>query len=291
MGLNEFAGYGGVGITALLTGYVAARTGLRPEPFYVGIMYAIVGLGLSIFAVRDTSGFARGVPASSSPDRSVAHPGHAIDSSAAKRTMFGVCQAGLVNNLNDGISWGALPLLFAAHGLAVDDIGVIKAVYPLTWSLGQLGTGALADRIGRRPLIASGMILQAVALGLIAIGVPSAYFSGIAGAFLLGLGTAMVYPALLAAAADISPAATRATTLGWYRFWRDLGYPAGAMLAGIVSGFFGLVWAVFVSAALTFASGLVAASFMTPIHQRIGEANDDRDPRHLPYPARQDGRI
>ena len=262
MGLNEFAGYGGLGITALLTGYIAARTRLRPEPFYLGIVYALVGLGLSIVAARDTSGFLR--HATSVPMTGAATPlaAPALDPGSAKRTLFGVCQAGLVNNLNDGISWGVLPLLFAAHGLAVDRIGIIKAVYPLTWSLGQLGTGALADRAGRRPLIMWGMIVQALALGVIGFGVPSANASGITGATLLGLGTAMVYPALLATAADISPAAKRATTLGWYRFWRDLGYPAGALLAGVVSAAFGLVWAVYLASFLTLVSGVVAASSM-----------------------------
>ena len=203
--------------------------------------------------------------------------------------MFGVCQAGLVNNLNDGISWGVLPLLFAAHGLAVDDIGIIKAVYPLTWSLGQLGTGALADRAGRRPLIMWGMIVQALALGVIGFGVPSPYTSGVAGALLLGLGTAMVYPALLAVAADISPAERRATTLGWYRFWRDLGYPSGALLAGVVSAAFGLVWAIYLAGFLTFVSGVVAAVSMRAT--RFAEVTDDRHLRHVPRPARQDSGI
>jgi len=256
MGLNEFAGYGGLGLTALATGFIAARTGLRPQPFYLGIVYAIAGLGLSVFAVRNTA-----------PER-ISEPAGLVvpqarderrDFSAARRTMFGVCQAGLVNNLNDGISWAVLPLFFAAHGLAVDDIGIIKAVYPLTWSVSQLGTGALADRAGRRPLVAWGMTLQALALALIAAGRPSAYVSGVAGAVLLGLGTAMVYPALLASAADISPAATRATTLGWYRFWRDLGYPAGALIAAAVGGRFGFAPAIYVAGILTFGSGIVAA--------------------------------
>ncbi len=260
MGLNEFAGYGGLGVTAVLTGYIAARTGLRPQPFYLGIAYATAGLGLSLFAVRDTSHFRHsGSPAAADQ---ASQEGPAIDPRTAKRTMVGVCQAGLVNNLNDGISWGVLPLLFAAQGMRVSDIGIIKAAYPLMWSVCQLGTGTLADRVGRRPLIAWGMILQAIALVLIAIGLPSAYSSGVAGAVLLGVGTAMVYPALLAAAADISPLATRATTLGWYRFWRDLGYPVGALLAGIVSGLFGLASAVSIAAALTFASGLAAARLM-----------------------------
>jgi len=152
-------------------------------------VYAIAGLGLSIVAVRDTTGFLRhGTSSSTTP---AAISSHAVDPESAKRVMFGVCQAGLVNNLNDGVSWGVLPLLFAAHGLAVDDIGIIKAVYPLTWSLGQLGTGALADRAGRRPLIIWGMIVQALALGVIGLGVPSSYASGVAGAVFLGLGTAM----------------------------------------------------------------------------------------------------
>jgi MFS family permease len=184
-----------------------------------------------------------------------------------------------------------LPLLFAAHGLTVADIGIIKAVDPLTWSAGQLGTGALSDRIGRRPLIASGMVVQAIALALIASGQPSTYVSGVAGAVLLGLGTAMVYPALLAAAADTAMPATRATTLGWYRFWRDLGYPAGALLAGAVGGMFGLVWAVVVGAALTLASGLLAALLMKPRQAAIMEVNDDRHLRHVSRPARQDSAV
>ena len=189
--------------------------------------------------------------------------------------MFGVCQAGLVNNLNDGISWGVLPLLFAAHGLAVDDIGIIKAVYPLTWSLGQFGTGTLADRLGHRPLIVSGMVVQAIALGVIGFGAPSTYASGVAGAILLGLGTAMVYPALLAAAADISPTAKRATTLGWYRFWRDLGFPAGALLAGVVSAAFGLVWAVYLAGARTCGSGMLAAwSMASSGRRRVAGVNE-----------------
>src|SRR6266542_3883928 len=175
MGLNEFAGYGGLGVTALLTGYIAARTGLRPEPFYVGIAYGGLGLSLSAFLLQDTGVFLRDVTSSHPPSTSVPRNG-------TLRAMFGICQAGLVNNLNDGISWGVLPLLFAAHGLAVDDIGLIKAVYPITWSVGQLGTGALADHIGRRPLIIWGMIVQAGALSLIGLGIAQPYVTGVTGA-------------------------------------------------------------------------------------------------------------
>jgi MFS family permease len=270
MGLNEFAGYGGLGVTALLTGYIAARTGLRPEPFYIGIVYALAGLGLSILTVRDTTEFVRHATACSpAKDHS-----RASDADAGRRTMFGVCQAGLMNNLNDAVSWGVLPLLFAAHGLAVDDIGIIKAAYPLTWSIGQLATGPLVDRLGSRPLIMWGMIVQAIALGMIAAGIPSTYLSGTVGAILLGAGTAMVYPALLAAAAEISPPARRATTLGWYRFWRDLGYPAGALLAGVVGAQFGLVWTVYLAGLLTCTSGVAAAWSMVTATPETAVAPD-----------------
>src|SRR5262245_47017264 len=263
MGLNEFAGYGGLGITALLTGYIAAHAGLRPEPFYLGIVYAVLGLGLSLLAVRDTSGYVRETALAVTETTTARDVERVFVRSMAKRVMFGVSQAGLINNLNDGIAWGVLPLLFTEHGLGVEDIGIIKAVYPLTWSIGQLGTGALADRAGRRPLIFGGMTVQALGLGMIGLGMPSAYASGLIGAVVLGVGTAMVYPALLAAAADISSPAKRATTLGWYRFWRDLGYPAGALLAGVVSAMFGLASAVYLAALLTLGSGVLANLSMT----------------------------
>ena len=255
MGLNEFAGYGGLGVTALVTGFIAARTGLRPEPFYLGIAYVVLGLGLSIIAIRDTS-------PSRQASAATIDQSSTVDPVLFRRTMFGVSQAGLVNNLNDGVSWGVLPLLFAARGLAIEDIGIVKAIYPLTWSIAQLGTGALADRAGRSRLVMWGMVLQAVALSVIGLGIPTAYASGVVGAVALGLGTAMVYPALLAAAADIAPASKRATVLGWYRFWRDLGYPAGALLAGVVGTQFGLAPAVYLAAGLTFAAGIAAALSM-----------------------------
>jgi MFS family permease len=272
MGLNEFAGYGGLGVTALLTGFIAARAGLRPEPFYPGIAYAVLGLGLSIVAIRDTSQYRHQLEAEASNERVPTRRGPRF-----KGTMFAACQAGLVNNLNDAISWGVLPLFFAAHGVVIEDIGVIKAVYPLTWSVGQLLTGRLADRLGRRPLIVWGMIVQAVGLAVIALDFRSALVSGLTGALLLGVGTAMAYPALLALVADVSAPAQRATTLGWYRFWRDLGYPSGALLAGVVSAAFGFEWAIALAAVLTLVSGLVAAASigLTQIeaegpHARVG---------------------
>jgi MFS family permease len=267
MGLNECAGYGAVGLTALLTGYVAAHSALRPDPFYIGIAYAIVGLLLSMVAVRDTTpfvGLASTVSQSGDPRPEVS-PIH------RQRAVWATSQAGLVNNLNDGVSWGVLPLLFTAHGLDVESIGVIKAIYPLTWGLGQIGTGALADVAGRRPLIVWGMVLQAGALTLMAVGINQPFGSGIVGALVLGIGTAMVYPALLALVADVAPADRRATSLGWYRFWRDLGYAVGALVAGIVGNLFGLVWAVYAAAVLTFASGIVAG-ILLPRHRDIVRA-------------------
>jgi MFS family permease len=262
MGLNEFAGYVALGITALATGYIAARHGLRPEPFYPGIAYTVIGFVLSIWAVRDTRDHARLEQAS--------HAGHAVPKEVRRmswvfaettwqnRTLFGASQAGLINNLNDGMSWGVFPILFAAHSVSLEGIGLIKAVYPLTWGIGQLATGVLSDKIGRKPLIVAGMLLQALAHAVIGFGLDRAFLTGMLGSVLLGLGTAMVYPALLAAVGDAAQPLWRASALGVYRFWRDMGYAVGALMAGLVAGAFGLVWAVHVAGALTFASGILA---------------------------------
>jgi MFS family permease len=263
MGLNECAGYGAVGITALITGYVAAQSALRPDPFFIGIAYTIAGLALSIFAVRDTRPF---VGLEGNRPR-MPDSGPATARTYHRRTVWGASQAGLVNNLNDGVSWGVLPLLFTAHGVDVESIGLIKAVYPLTWGVVQIGTGALTDRFGRRSFIVGGMVLQSAALAAMAFGIDQPFTTGMIGAFALGIGTAMVYPALLALVADVAAPARRATSLGWYRFWRDLGYAVGALIAGIVANAFGLIWAVHVAAALTLASG-IAAHLLLPRSRR-----------------------
>ena len=267
MGLNEFAGYGMVGLTALLTGYIAAGSGLRPKPFYLGIAYAVAGLLLSIIFVRETSGHVlhevqrtegnRG-SASGNPEKATFAQVFAT-TTWRNRTLFGVCQAGLVNNLNDGMAWGILPLFFAAHGLAIAEIGVIKAVYPFVWAVGQLVTGPLSDRWGRKGLIVAGMWIQALAHPVIAFGAKfNVRVTGLAGAVLLGLGTAMVYPSLLAAVGDVAHPMWRARSLSVYRSWRDLGYALGAAIAGVVAGAFGLVWSIHVAGLLTFVSGIVA---------------------------------
>jgi MFS family permease len=264
MGLNEAAGYGAVGLTALATGYLAASYGLRPEPFYIGIAYAVLGLLLSVLLVQDTRANARLEAAlhSDIPQRPPSPKEVFAATSWRNKTLFSVCQAGLVNNLNDGMSWGVFPLLFVANGVSLENVGIIKAVYPVIWGAGQVITGPLADRIGRKPLIVYGMITQAVGHVVIGFGLAAPFATGLIGSVFLGIGTAMVYPALLAAVGDAAHPAWRATSVGVYRFWRDLGYAIGAQMAGVVAGLFGLVWSVHVAGLVTLASGLVAWRLM-----------------------------
>lgn len=259
MGLNEAAGYGAVGLTALLTGYLASRYGLRPQPFYIGILYTVAGLLLSVFVVRDTR---RHAQLESAQHRTVS-PAHRPDllwvfkeTSFRNRNLFAVSQAGLINNLNDGMSWGVFPLLFISAGVSLEGVGWIKAVYPVVWGLGQIITGPLADRIGRKPLIVWGMIIQALGHVVIGLEVFPPFASGISGSVLLGAGTAMVYPSLLAAVSDVAHPSWRASSLGVYRFWRDIGYAVGAVMSGIVANTLGLIWAVHVAGTITFLSGI-----------------------------------
>ncbi len=264
MGFNEFAGYLAVAASALATGWIAAVYGLRPQPFYLGVIFVVVGLALSVLVVRDTthhvsheSASEGGLPADGLPTpREVFWRTTLLD-----RNLSSVSQAGLVNNLNDGMAWGLFPLVFATAGLSLDTIGVLAAIYPATWGVAQLATGALSDRTGRKPLIVWGMWVQAAGLGAIAL---SGGFAGFTlGAVLLGLGTAMVYPTLLAAVGDVAHPTWRASAVGVYRLWRDLGYALGALLAGVTADAFGLDAAVWLIAALTCASGVVAAGRMT----------------------------
>jgi MFS family permease len=198
------------------------------------------------------------------------------ETSWRNRTLLGVSQAGLVNNLNDGMSWGVFPLLFAAHGVGLEGIGLIKAIYPLTWGVGQVVTGALADRIGRKPLIVAGMLVQAGGHAVIGFGLARPILAGMAGSVLLGAGTAMVYPALLAAVGDVAHPSWRASAMGVYRFWRDLGYAVGALMAGLVAGAFGLVWSVHAAGVLTFSSGLLAWGVMRETRQPSGASGPRR---------------
>ena len=267
MGLNEFAGYVAVAGAAFATGWIAARAGLRPQPFYLGVVFVAFGLGLSML-VRDTTPHA--ALESSGRDRTDAA---LAPRDVLWRTTFGdrnlssVSQAGLVNNLNDGMAWGLFPLFFAAAGMDLAQIGALAAVYPATWGIAQVATGALSDRIGRKWLIAAGMWIQAA--GIIVVSVSNEFSSFAAGGGLLGLGTAMVYPTLLAAVGDVAHPLWRASSVGVYRLWRDLGYAVGALLAGISADIFGLPGAMQVVSAITLASGLVVAVRMSETRRHV----------------------
>jgi MFS family permease len=266
MGLNEFAGYLAVALSALASGVIAERAGLRPEPFYLGIAFVAVGLGLSTLFVRETAGHARHEAAMGGPANGpIQHASHHrptlrdlfVRAAWRDRALFSACQAGLVNNLNDGLAWGLFPLFFAAAGLPLGRIGVLAFVYPATWGIAQLWTGAWSDRVGRKWLIASGMVLQGAAL--LAMVVVSGFVPWVISGIALGVGTAMVYPTLLAAIGDVAHPAWRGSAIGIYRLWRDLGYAVGALLAGAVADAFGMSWAIAAIGVTTLASGALVA--------------------------------
>jgi MFS family permease len=283
MGLNEAAGYLAVAVTAYLTGLIAAHAGLRPEPFFLGLAYAGLGLGLSALLVRETRGHAQlearltdadqttdtndapvRPPAAARPDQ--LSTSQVLVATSWREPALSACsQAGLVNNLNDGLAWGLLPLLFVRGGLPVAQVGLLAALYPAVWGLGQLLTGPLSDRLGRKPLITAGMLLQALALAGTAMA--GSFLPWAASAIVLGAGTAMVYPTLLAAISDVAHPSWRATAVGVYRLWRDAGFAVGALLAGLVADLAGLEAAVWMVAALTAASGLVVAGRMYETHR------------------------
>jgi MFS family permease len=258
MGLNEFAGYFAVAGAALATGYVASRWGLRPEPFYLGAGFVLLGLLISVFLVRETHHHAHheGELEHVETRQRISSQAEIFRrTSLTDRNLSSISQAGLVNNLNDGMAWGLFPLFFAAAGMSLTQIGWLAAIYPAVWGLGQLYTGALSDRIGRKVLIVWGMWVQAGGIVVLAL---AHGFTGFAtGAALLGFGTAMVYPTLLAAIGDTAHPSWRASAVGVYRLWRDLGYAVGAILAGVVADLLGITASLVAIAALTFASGLV----------------------------------
>jgi len=263
MGLNEFAGYVAVSLAALASGYLAATYGLRPQPFYLGVVFAAAGLLLSVLFVRDSRGHAE-VEARQLPSTGVMPKlsfGQVFSLVSWKdRALFSTSQAGLVNNLNDGMAWGLFPLYFAAAGLAVEQVGLLAAIYPGIWGLAQLGTGALSDRLGRKGMIVGGMWMQAVGILLVLLGTD--FLAWAVAMVWLGLGTALVYPTLLAAISDVAHPDWRASAVGVYRLWRDGGYAIGALIAGIVADLLGVPWAIAGIAALTFASGLVVLARM-----------------------------
>ena len=268
MGFNEAAGYGAVALTALATGFIAENSGLRPEPFFLGIAYAAIGLALSAIFVRETHGHAQ-FEARNHGDETIALPSTReifVLTSFRERALSSCSQAGLVNNLNDGLAWGLFPIYFADAGLSVGRIGVVAAVYPAIWGLGQLVTGALSDRIGRKWLIVGGMLVQAFAIAV--IGSTRGFGPWLIGAAVLGVGTAMVYPTLLAAIGDVAHPLWRARSVGVYRLWRDAGFAVGAILAGILADAFSVEVAIWSVAVLTALSGLVVAVRMYETHAR-----------------------
>ncbi len=272
VGLNEFAGYLAVGVTAFLTGYLASRYGLRPVPIYLGVGYVVLGAILSITLVRDTREHVR-LEAAAAAQQSTPMSFREIFllTSFRDSNLFAASQAGLVNNLNDGMSWGIFPLFFASFGLGVEHIGILKAVYPATWGILQIATGPLSDRWGRKGLIVAGMWIQSGGLFLTAATRQFEWW--FVSSLLLGLGTAMVYPSLIAAVSDASHPTWRARSLSVYRFWRDLGYAIGALSAGIIADIFGMAWAIGSIATLTFLSGMVVALVMREkVHGRLDAA-------------------
>jgi MFS family permease len=284
MGLNEAAGYGAVAATAMATGFIAAHWGLRPAPFFLGVAYAALGLGLSALLVRETRGHALHEARTHATSAGL-HGGLSTGqvftlTSFKEKALSAACQAGLVNNLNDGLAWGIFPVYFASYGLSVSRIGILAGLYPAVWGLGQLVTGALSDRLGRKWLIAAGMWVQAAAIAWIAA---TQGFAGWAlGALLLGAGTAMVYPALLAVIGDVAHPSWRASSVGVYRLWRDGGFAVGALLAGVTADWLGLAAAIWAVAALTAASGVVVAVRMYETHRAARRA-----PASRPLPAQR----
>ncbi len=265
MGLNEFAGYLAVSLAALGSGYLAASYGVRPFPFYPGIIFAVLGLLFSLFFVSETRPFTQleaqtsDKPAAAKNDQ----PSFAqilLLTSWQDKTLFSISQAGMVNNLNDGMVWGLLPLFLIANNMSLEQIAVLAATYPGVWGLSQLFTGALSDKWGRKWLIASGMWAQAAGIGLLVVG--RNFSTWLGGVILLGLGTAMVYPTLLAAISDVAHPEWRGSAVGVYRLWRDGGYAVGALLAGLLADALGISTAIAAIGGLTLLSGFVVAGVM-----------------------------
>lgn len=269
MGLNEAAGYGAVAATALATGWIANEWGLRPEPFFLGLAYAGLGLSLSVLFVKETHHHVHHEAANHTPTNDGAHDSLTDReiftlTSFREKSLSAASQAGLVNNLNDGLAWGLFPIFFAASGLSIGRIGILAAIYPGIWGLGQLYTGALSDRIGRKPLIVAGMLTQAAAIAWMAA--MNSFWPWALGAAVLGAGTAMVYPTLLATIGDVAHPTWRARSVGIYRLWRDAGFAVGALLAGLLADLISIQAAIYAVAALTAISGAVVITRMYETH-------------------------
>lgn len=257
MGLNEFAGYFAVAGSAIFTGFIASRYGLRPEPFYLGVVYVIFGLLISLFMVHETHHHLKAEIKSHAKQEELNQREIFFKTSFTDRNLSSVTQAGFVNNLNDGMAWGLFPILYASVGLGLKEIGWLAAIYPATWGILQLGTGHLSDKVGRKWLIVLGMWVQAVGIAATVLLGNTLGFA--IGGLLLGLGTAMVYPTLLATIGDVAHPSWRASSVGVYRLWRDSGYAIGALISGIIADSFGVSAAIWFVTGLTFLSGVITA--------------------------------
>jgi MFS family permease len=285
LGLNESAGYGGVALAAGLSGLLAASFDARDVLVVAGAVIAITALVVSVLFVRDTAEHvALEQSQHAEPDGRAPRLADAFARATYREPALRACsQAGLINNLNDGLAWGLVPLFLAAHGASVGAIGLVAALYPAVWSVAQIGTGHWSDRVGRKPLIVAGMLVQAVALAVLALS-DGALATAAVAAVLLGAGTALVYPTLIAAMSDAVTPMERAPIVGVYRFWRDSGYVFGGLLAGAVADALGYGGAIILVAALTAASGLWVLRDMPAESRRsrgrVGEhrAPDDEHP-------------
>lgn len=257
MGLNEFAGYFAVALSALFTGYIAGKYGHRPEPFYLGIGYVFIGLVLSIFLVKETKNYVHHEIKNHYTVESISMSQKEIflKTSFFDKNLSSVTQAGFVNNLNDGMAWGLLPILYASLNFDIKTIGILAAIYPASWGLLQIITGFASDKVGRKWPIVFGMWIQAIGIGIIAL--TSHFWFFVLGNLFLGIGTALVYPTLLAAIGDVAHPKWRASSVGIYRLWRDSGYAVGAIIAGLTADYFGIRSAIWVVAIITLISGIV----------------------------------
>lgn len=252
MGLNEFAGYIAVALVAFLTGWIAGNYGIRPYPFYTGIVLVVVGLLGSIFLIKDTKQHV----AVETVTNNLPRLQHIFwDTTWNNKNLGSVTQAGLINNLNDGMAWGIFPMLLATKGFSIAEIGIVTAVYPAVWGLGQLFTGAMADRFCKKNMLYRGMLLQALAL--IALLWAQSMLHFILLSSLLGWGTAMVYPTFLATIAENTHPQDRAKSIGIFRLWRDLGYAIGAILTGIIADLISINAAILFIGILTMASAII----------------------------------
>ena len=264
LGLNEASGYVAVALAAFATGRIAEAYGLRPAPFFLGLVIAGLGLGVSTLFVRETRGHAAAEAGTADAIAVSRWRLLAWRTSVADPTLSAASQAGFVNNLNDGLAWGLLPIVQAGAGLSIGQIGLLAAAYPATWGLAQIATGALSDRVGRKRLIWIGMLVQAFAIWSIATW--TGFEPWLIAAVVLGIGTAMVYPTLIAAIVDVAEPSQRGATVGVYRFWRDLGFAAGAVLVGVLADRAGATTAIVAVAAMTAGSGLIVAARMRESH-------------------------